>query len=231
MALPEYQPGILAIAARMPPAEAIEFFRKKGFKINWDWRETLGNANNKVFQVAKATNLDVLKDIRGEVNKAISQGKPYADFKRDLEPKLAARGWTGKKFVVNPATGKPELVELGTPRRLKTIYRTNTQSAYNAGRWDVQVKNKKRRPYLLLLEILDGATRHNHKIMSGSIAKISSRFWHKWYPPNGFNCRGRVRSMSEAEAKKRGIRLKGSLNPDPGFSGNPGLQFFRPKKK
>jgi len=231
MALPEYDVTILAEAARLSPVEAVAFFRAKGFVINWDWRETLANANNRVFQVAKAINLDVLTDIRNGVDKAISEGQTFKQFQKDLEPKLAARGWTGKKFLTNPKTGQKELVELGTPRRLKTIYETNTQSAYNAGRWDIQKRDSKRRPYLMLIEILDGSTRHNHKIMSGSIASVNSNFWRRWYPPNGFNCRGRVRSLKAADAKKRGIRIKDNLRPDPGFSGNPGILAFRPQQK
>ena len=115
MALPEYETSILVAAAKLPPAEAIEFFRAKGFVINWDWRETLGNANNNVFQVAKAMRLDVLQDIRGAVDKALAEGQTFKQFRKELEPQLAKKGWTGKKFLADPKTGESKLVELVNP--------------------------------------------------------------------------------------------------------------------
>lgn len=230
--MPEFDKNILATAVNLPPAEAVKFFEKKGYKITWNWQETLDEANNKVFQVAKAINMDVLQDIREEVEKAIAQGISYKEFVENLEPILVKRGWWGRKTVIGP-DGK-ETVQLGSPHRLQTIYRTNVQSAYNAGRWQGQEENKDRRPYLMLIEILDSKTRTTHRSRSGSIAKVDSSFWqapNSWYPPNGFNCRGRVRALTEEQAKEKGIGIKGSGNPDPGFGGNPGVTVWEPEKK
>ena len=231
MALPDYDENILIEASLLAPKDAIEFFRAKGFKITWDWRETLNDANRAVFHVAKAINLSVLQDIRNEVDKAISKGTTFGDFKKDLEPKLAAKGWTGKKYLTNPKTGVKELVELGTPHRLETIYRTNTQSAYNAGRWESQLRNKDSRPFLQYIAIDDGATRPNHRAQNGTVKSIDSSYWSTWYPPNGYNCRCRVRSLSKEQAEKIDTGAKSNKLPDLGFSGNPGRSVFRPKRK
>ena len=204
MALPDYDEKTLLVeAARLSPVEAVAYFRAKGFKINWNWRETLGNANNQVFQIAKATNLGVVQDIRSAMDAAISDGQTFKQFQKLIEPRLALRGWTGKKFLPNPKTGIPELVELGTPRRLETIYRTNMQSAFNAGRWEDQVLNSVNRPYLKLIEILDGATRTTHRQMSGSIKPVNSSFWNVWYPPNGFNNMAYGSLISTLKGEKR----------------------------
>ena len=216
------------------PREAVNFFQKKGFKLAWDWHETLDSANNRTFQVAKAIKMDVLTDIRSAVDKAIKNGVPFNEFKKQLAPTLVSRGWWGKKEMINPKTGEIQTVQLGSPHRLKTIYRTNVQSSYNAGRWKGQFRNRKRRPWLQLIEVLDASTRPRHRVQSGSIAKVTSQFWkapNSWYPPNGFNCRGRVRALTEAQAKARGApKIKARIPPDPGFGGNPGINIFKPVK-
>lgn len=231
--MPEFNKNILATAFKLAPAEAIKFFEKKGFKITWDWKDTLDDANNRVFQVAKAMKMDVLVDIRQEVEKAIGDGKSFADFQKDLEPRLRARGWWGKRTITRP--DGTETVQLGSPHRLKTIYRTNVQSAYNAGRWTGQWENRKRRPYLMLIDGLIANSRPTHKKQSGSVQPTDSKFWRapdSWYPPNGFNCTGRTRPLTEAQAKARGIKINApSAKPDPGFGGNPGINMFKPVKK
>lgn len=217
MALPDYDEKTLLVeAAKLSPSEAVAFFRAKGFKITWDWRETLGDVNNKVFQVARAGSMGVLQDIRNALDTAIADGLTFREFKNQVTPLLQKRGWIAKEGV--------------TPFRLETIYRTNTQSAFNAGRWEQQVRGKARRPFLKLVEILDDATRPTHRRMSGSIKAVESSFWKTWYPPNGFNCRGRVQALTRTQASKQGVGTKASLLPDPGFTGNPGTSIFRPKK-
>ena len=52
---------------------------------------------------------------------------------RQLEPQLRALGWWGRQVVPAP-DGAEDEVQLGSPRRLKTIYDTNMRVAYNAGR-------------------------------------------------------------------------------------------------
>lgn len=224
MALPDYPNDILIAAAKLPPDEAIEFFRQKGFKITWDWRETLGAANNHVFQVAKSMSMGVLKDIRKMVDKALADGITFDQFRKELAPQLVRRGWWGSKII----DGKR--VQLGSMHRLNTIYQTNTQSAYNAGRRDVQFRDAKRRPFLRLNEVLDGSTRASHRAVSGTIAAAGSKFWDRWYPPNGFNCRGRVQSLTQKQAEAAGGTSKlPAGDPDEGFAAPPGK--FKPKKK
>jgi SPP1 gp7 family putative phage head morphogenesis protein len=219
------------MAIGMEPKEAVEFFEKKGWEITWSWKEVMDDANNKVFQVAKSLNMEILQTIRNEVDQAIKDGVSFENFRENLEPKLQAQGWWGKKEIVGPRG--VEEVQLGSPHRLETIYRTNVQSSYNAGRWQGQVENKRRRPYLMLVEVIDKSTRDSHREMSGSIAPVDSPFWqgpNSWYPPNGWRCRGRVRALTEAQAMARGIGIKGNRLPDEGFGGNPGITKWEPEK-
>lgn len=119
----------------MPPEQAVEFLKKKGYKVTWSWIEMKKEAHDKAFTVAKAMSADVLQTIREAVDSALNEGTTLRDFKKDLTPKLESLGWAGKKEVTNPETGKVEKVELATPRRLKLIYEMNLQSAYVNARW------------------------------------------------------------------------------------------------
>ena len=80
--------------------------------------------------------MDVLVDIKKEVDRALAEGVSLAEFKQDLGERLAAKGW----FAPKGEAAKIELPD-GTirkrlpPWRLELIWRTNIQTAYSAGRY------------------------------------------------------------------------------------------------
>ena len=108
----------------LPPAEAIRFFERKGYAIGFDWRDVWQHEHAAAFTVAKAMRVDILEDIRGAVETALKDGTTFADFKKNLEPTLAAKGWWGRKTMVDPLTGERKIVQLGSPRRLRIIFDT-----------------------------------------------------------------------------------------------------------
>jgi uncharacterized protein with gpF-like domain len=123
----------LVAALDLPPAEAVAFFEAKGEAVTWDWHELLRQQHGQVFTVAKATSLDVLRAIRDQVSKAVGDGQTFESFKRNLKPQLQALGWWGKQEVLDADTGELTAVQLGSDRRLRTIFQTNVQTAYMAG--------------------------------------------------------------------------------------------------
>src|SRR6185503_13553047 len=124
----------LSFAFGLKPEKAVDYFRGKGYAISWDWYDTWQEANSKAFTVAKVTRLDILRDIRSSVDKITAQGITFDQFRRELEPTLKAKGWWGRQKVIGD-DGKVTEVQLGSPRRLNTIFRTNAQTALSAGRW------------------------------------------------------------------------------------------------
>ena len=66
--------------------------------------------------------MDLLADIRAEIDKAIAEGRTLRQFRKDLMPILQRRGWWGKKKMKDPLTGKVVSAQLGSPRRLRTIH-------------------------------------------------------------------------------------------------------------
>lgn len=200
----------LAYCMSLPPKKAVEYLKGKGFAITWDWEELWQEAQAQAFTVAKATRLDILQDIREAVEKALAEGKTFAWFAKELTPVLQAKGWWGKQEHVDAATGEVSQVQLGSPWRLQTIYRTNLQTAYMAGRFQEQLANVDDRPYWQYVAILDGRTRPSHRAVNGKVLRYDDPFWQSHYPPNGWGCRCRVVALSADNLAKDGIQVESS---------------------
>lgn len=188
-----------------PPAEAMAYLQSKGLRITFNWQEMLDEAHARAFTVAKAMRLDVLRDIRGGLLDAMREGKTLRQFQDELTPQLQAKGWWGKQIVVG-ADGQAQQVQLGSPRRLKTIYQTNLQSAYMAGRAKAQMQASSF-PYLMYVAVMDGRTRPSHAALNGKIWRKDDPVWLSIYPPNGFNCRCRTRALTQGQMRREGLSL------------------------
>ena len=102
------------------------------------------------------------------------------------------------------------MVQLGSPRRLETIYRTNLQSAYMQGRWQQMVTNAKAAPWWRYVAILDGRTRPTHKALAGRVFRYDDPLWQTHFPPCGFNCRCRAVALTDRDLARLGIQPESS---------------------
>lgn len=193
----------------LEPKNAVAYLKSKGYAITWNWQEMLDQAHDQAFTVAKAMRLDLLSDIRGALETALQEGQTLKQFIADLQPVLEAQGWWGKQVIVD-SQGVGEMVQLGSPRRLKTIYQTNLQSAYMAGRKAEMEQTTETHPYWMYVAILDGKTRPSHRALNGQVFRHDDPIWAAIFPPNGFNCRCRVVALSEAAVKRRGLKVVSS---------------------
>jgi len=206
----------LLFALKLPPEEIIKQFRDKGYTFSWDWHDVQKEAHAKAFTVAKVMKLDILQDIRAAVDKSISEGITFEQFKKELAPKLKAKGWWGKvpaaQVPTDPnITPLPEgNYQLGSVYRLKTIFQTNTQVAYMAGRWKALKENSGSRPWFEWVAVLDRKTRATHKAMNGKIFRYDDPIWETFSPPIDWRCRCRLRSRSEADVKNLGLKTSDS---------------------
>lgn len=189
------------------PSEAIKFFRAKGYKVGFDWRDVEKQEHAYAFTVAKAMRNDVLQDIRGAVDKALDEGVPFEAFAKDLKPVLQEKGWWGKDTLIDPKTGEKKLVQLGSTRRLRTIYNVNMRSAYAAGTWERIQRVKKTRPYLRYLASPSINRRDDHVKFYDIILPVDHPFWSKFYPPNGWECKCSVQQLSDRDLKRRGLKV------------------------
>ncbi len=192
------------------PKVSVKYFENKGCKISFDWHEVYEDAHAKAFTVAKMTNVDLLKDTQTLLDKAIKEGWSSQKFKKVANDLFVKNGWTGTKEVTDPKTGKTKKVELGTPRRIKKIFSCNINSAYAVGRYKEQMEDVDFAPYFQYMCILDNKTRPEHKAMHGKVFKYDDPIWQAMYPPNGWNCRCFVNSLTPEEVKKQGLTVESS---------------------
>jgi SPP1 gp7 family putative phage head morphogenesis protein len=229
---------VLAGAFNLAPEDAIKYFEQKGYKVSFDWHEMKREAHTRAFTVAGVTQLDILVDIRKAVEKAQKTGQSLASFKKELQPTLEKKGWWGKKTVERP-DGSQKEINLAAPWRLRTIYRTNMQTAYMAGRYKGMKDSARLLAYWQYVAVMDGRTRDAHRALNGKILRHDDPFWRSYYPPNGWGCRCRVVALSRVEAEQKGVKInngdamKGIIGPTvpDGWDYNPGETAWLPDKK
>ncbi len=179
------EPVDIGYSFGLPPRQAIEYFKAKGYEISWNWWETWQEANARSFTVAKAAKMDVLADIRSEVERALEEGLTEKQFADALEPRLRAKGWWGRKFVADP-DGVIRKAQLGSPRRLKTIYRTNMRVAQAVSAHRFQMETADFNPYWQYLTLDDNLVRDSHRALHGRVFRYDDPIWQIIYPPNGW---------------------------------------------
>lgn len=162
------------------------------------------------FGISGVAQADFLSAVRGHVERALTDGTALRDFQRTVQDLAASHEVYGL-----------------TPARLETIYRTNTQRAYQAARYrelsDPGVQALL--PYWRYVAVMDNRVRPEHAAMHDKIYRADDPIWREWYPPNGFNCRCTVVPLTEDELRAEGLTVETEppdTTPDPGWSGRGG---------
>jgi SPP1 gp7 family putative phage head morphogenesis protein len=204
----ELTPQEFAALARLTPEEAVAYLeRRTGIRVTFDWRDMWAEEHAAQFTVSRLTRVDLLTTIRDALLESVEGDLSRRDFMRDIKAVLAKAGWWGEREVLDPETGK--LVRtVFDPARLKLIYDTNTNNAYQAGLWERIQRNKRTSPYLRYITKRDERVRITHQALDNVALPVDDPWWDKYYPPNGWRCRCRVMTMSRKEyddwvAKKR----------------------------
>jgi hypothetical protein len=191
----------------LPPKEAVEYFRQKGYQVGFDYRDVWQEEHQAAFTVAKAMNLDILKDIRGEVDKAIADGVPFEQFRKNLTPILQQKGWWGVQPMQDPLTGEVKAVQLGSPRRIKTIYDTNLRTAHTEGQWQRIQDSKDTFPYLMYSGGHSAHPRHLHLSWTGMVLPVDDPFWQAHLPIKDWGCKCRVIPQTEGMLSRAGRKI------------------------
>lgn len=191
----------------LPPEEAIAYFRQKGYAVGFDYRDVWQAQHQAAFTVAKAMQLDLLQDIRAEVDRALAEGTTLQDFQKRLIPTLQQKGWWGRQTRQDPLTGEVRDVQLGSPRRLKVIYDTNLRTAHSEGQWERIQARKASFPYLQY----DGGNSENprlqHKAWDGLVLLVDDPFWQSHMPVKEWGCKCRVIPMTAGQLQRRGLEV------------------------
>jgi SPP1 gp7 family putative phage head morphogenesis protein len=196
--------------------EAVEWFAKR-FPLTKELKAQLGEyAGERAWTIAGVAQLDIVLEVYASLLSAIEAGMPFEEWQQGVEPKLT-KAW-GKR---------------NSPR-LETIFRTNVQSAYNAGRWQQMTDPdvKALRPFVEFDGIADSRQSAICRESDGTIVSIDDPWLETHSPPLHHRCRSNLRSLRESEAKRKGItRRPTSEQADKGFGRTPDSDPWRPDQR
>lgn len=203
--------------------EALEFLKAKKAVPKEIYLQLDEEARARAITVSGYTSAEVLDEFLKELQKAVEEGGTRAEFQEHMNRFLEEKGYEGLN-----------------PWKAETIFRTNLQTAYNAGHYKRMTSPNllRRRPYWQYVTAGDSKVRESHARMEGRVYRADDPIWDVWYPPNGFKCRCTVVSLSEEQQKRRGIQVEQApptsltdgrvLFPDKGFSANPARRMWKP---
>jgi len=226
------------------PQEALQYFRAKGLKVGFSYQDVFREEHAYSFTVAKVMELDLLQDIQAALDKALAAGQTLATFQKNLKPTLTEKGWWGVKEMADPASGEVKAVQLGSPRRLKTIYDVNLRTARSAGQWQRIERTMDSLPYLRYSLGPSEHHRQEHAAWDGTILPATDPWFDTHFTSNGYGCKCRIRQVGRYEMQKNKWRVSDRpadgtrewinkrtgevtevpIGIDPGFDYNPGKE-------
>lgn len=168
---------------------------KKG--QHWDWKDTLEHQHGRSFVIAKMAQTDLLLKMHESLIAAHQQGWSYSKWAKQVTPQLKEAGWWGKKEAFNPKTGKMEMVQLGSPRRLQVIFRTNMRTSMMAAHYQRLKGLSDMLPMWRYVAVMDRRTRPAHSALNNLVFRHDHDFWDTHFPPNGWGCRCTVTAESD----------------------------------
>ncbi len=211
----------------LPMQEASAFWKDKIHLSPGEFAKLSDEARIMAFAVSGIAKGAQLTTVFNALQKAIENGTSFSAFKKQCREIFERRGWTGKRSW-----------------RVQNIFRTNIQTAYNAGQYKRQKEMAETFPYLQYSAVNDRRTRPTHKALDDKVFPVDHPFWDTWYPPNGYRCRCTTLSLTRRQVERLGVEVESKdptntavmvpdpttgamvrvqqLLPDPGFSHHPG---------
>lgn len=168
------------------PRDALRFFREKKLRPSFSYLDVAAEEHALEFTVAKSAQFDILRDVSAALEEHLREGGTLRSFERQLTPILQKKGWWGRRKVTDPETGETVRAQLGSPRRLRTIFKANMRSARAAGQWERIQRTKRTHPFLLYRLGPSENHRPEHVAWDGTLLPVDHTFWHDHMPPNGW---------------------------------------------
>lgn len=195
--------------AEIPFDEAVSFLKSRIPLTKTEWKDIETKIRFRAFTVAALSEVDQVEKVRRSALAALEKGTPFPDF------------WTEAT-----AAGKAGISD-ASPWYWETVYRTNMQTAYNAGR--AAEFTRVQPEYLEFVGIEDERQTDICRAASGTILPASDPFWKTHWPPLHFNCRSTVRAVFQEEVDAlreenpdwKPSEISRDIPTAGGFGGNP----------
>jgi SPP1 gp7 family putative phage head morphogenesis protein len=154
----------------------------------------------------------MVQDIFSSLERAIRDGQSLGEWKAQIAEKLP-RDWLGSPRQ--------------TGRRLETIYRTNVQMAYSAGRYAALTSKAalEARPIWVFDAVMDSRTSDGCRKLQGVMRRHDDPFWDSNYPPRHFRCRSGVRALLKGAGTTENVP---DVTTDDGFGFRPDAKEWQP---
>jgi SPP1 gp7 family putative phage head morphogenesis protein len=188
----------------LPYAEAVEYLKKRDVIKKVDYNKLSDKMRFRAFTASRINDGKLLEKLNAEMIANVHDGKGLKDFlsltKTDILDKIGMgpnQGWYWE-----------------------TVYRTNVQTAYNAGR---AMGFEEDKPLALhFVGIEDARQTDICHSMSNVIRPYDDPIWQKYIPPLHFGCRSTVRAIYDRdELPEEWTDLEGIERPAKGFGANP----------
>lgn len=238
----------LIALVKLTPKEAVSYLQRRDqLTKSFNWQDVWQEEHAHQFTVSRLAKLDILESMRDGILSSVKGDSSRQDWTKNAKELLIQAGWWGKKSLSDPSTGEIVTTTFDPPR-LKLIFDTNTRMAYSAGLWQRIERNKQTHPYIRYITRRDERVRLSHKAWDNVTLPVDDPFWKTHYPPNGWRCRCRAMSISQADYdagmspngerliktapdvqymnwtnKRTGVVERVPVGIDPGFGYNPGM--------
>ena len=162
----------------------------------------------RAMEAAQAAEASMLHQVHKSLLRSFQLGQGIAEWRKAIKAQVS-RAWFGKNAT-----------------RLTTIYRNEVQRALNGGRFVQMTRPRvlRLRPYWMFDAVDDTRTTDICEDRDGFIAAADNPWWTINYPTLHHRCRSGVRTLTERQAKRKGLGDSQSLTTEPqkGFGKVPG---------
>ncbi len=168
---------------------AIASFRKRVPMPDYAWDALEEEARQYAFKVSGVTQAEMVSEVYEAIDKAIAEGTTLKDFTEQIGATLT-EAWGHEDAF-----------------RVETIFRTNVQTAYSAGRTEMYSRPavKEAAPFLRYDDIDDDRECDTCGDWHGTILAQDDPAWEDHTPPLHFNCRCQLTPLSQDEADEEGV--------------------------
>lgn len=202
------------IIPAIPFTEAIKFLSAKIPLTKAEWEKLEPMIRFRAFTVALLGYAHEIEAAKKILIKSLEEGTGYAETWYQLKQQVAA----GESIL---------------PRYWENVYRTNTQSAYVAGKLE-QYQNSGVAAYQLMVIEDSRTTAICRNLLSktsgyGAVIPVNDKFWTQHgFPPYHYQCRTSIRGIwksqlrrdTKVDTRKTAPNIK-TFEPMEGFGGNP----------
>jgi SPP1 gp7 family putative phage head morphogenesis protein len=196
---------------RLPFQEAIQSFLRRAIVSPEEFARLSDEAKTRAFTATLLASQQVTERAARELRAALETGSTLADFARAIREQEVSLG-------ITPSD----------PAYVENVFRTNTGSAYGAGRFR-QIRSpavRAARPFVQYRTAGDSRVRDSHAKLRNLVFRQDDPGWPSYAPPNGFQCRCSVITLARLPSGV-GVTDAATLTvrPDEGFDTPPSVDF------